>query len=124
MGEDNAAIDKCKEEFCARGIASSRQRLWLSLRACRAYIRGQLPEEKPMLMLSKASVKGPHTHADEILMTASVGFMIFGTSRSSSRTSRGPYRTAPRMIDLLGSNRVLHNFRCQDPQGALAQRAN
>src|SRR5882762_5582754 len=40
----------------------------------------------------------PHTHADEILMTASVGLMIFGTSRSSKRTSRGPYRTAPRMI--------------------------
>src|SRR6266576_6403706 len=43
----------------------------------------------------------PHTHADEILMTASVGLMIFGTSRSSKRTSRGPYRTAPRMIYLL-----------------------
>src|SRR4030081_454712 len=40
----------------------------------------------------------PHTHADEILITASVGLMIFGTSRSSKRTSRGPYRTAPRMI--------------------------
>src|SRR4030081_3676240 len=43
----------------------------------------------------------PHTHADEILMTASVGLMIFGTSRSSKRTSRGPYRTAPCMIYLL-----------------------
>src|SRR6266705_7224634 len=43
----------------------------------------------------------PQTHADEILMTASVGLMIFGTSRSSKRTSRGPYRTAPRMIYLL-----------------------
>src|SRR2546429_9948364 len=43
----------------------------------------------------------PQTHADEILMTASVGLMIFGTSRSSKRTSRVPYRTAPRMIYLL-----------------------
>src|SRR6266851_1310638 len=43
----------------------------------------------------------PHTHADEILMTASVGLTIFGTSRSSKRTSRGPYKTAPRMIYLL-----------------------
>src|SRR5437773_4925179 len=43
----------------------------------------------------------PHTHADEILMTASVGLMSFGTSRSSKRTSRGPYKTAPRMIYLL-----------------------
>src|SRR5579864_3116062 len=43
----------------------------------------------------------PHTHADETLMTASVGLMIFGTSRSSKRTSRGPYKTAPRMIYLL-----------------------
>src|SRR6267142_1545543 len=43
----------------------------------------------------------PHTHADEILMTASVGLTIFGTSRSSKRTSRGPYKTAPRMIHLL-----------------------
>src|SRR5712675_3749008 len=43
----------------------------------------------------------PHTHADEILMTASVGLMIFGNLRSSKRTSRGPYRTAPRMIYLL-----------------------
>src|SRR5882724_7572355 len=34
-------------------------------------------------------------------MTASVGLMIFGTSRSSKRTSRGPYRTAPSMIYLL-----------------------
>src|SRR5207248_10199764 len=29
---------------------------------------------------------------------ASVGLMIFGTSRSSKRMSRGPYRTAPRMF--------------------------
>src|SRR5216110_1742302 len=43
----------------------------------------------------------PQTHADEILMTASVGLMIFGASRSSKRTSRGPYKTAPRMICLL-----------------------
>jgi hypothetical protein len=32
----------------------------------------------------------PHTHVAEILMMASVGFMIFGVSRSSKRTSRGP----------------------------------
>lgn len=31
----------------------------------------------------------PHTHVADILMTASVGLMIFGTSRSSKRTSRG-----------------------------------
>src|SRR3979409_1791054 len=43
----------------------------------------------------------PHTHADEILMTASVGLMIVGTSRSSKRTSRGPYRTATCIIYLL-----------------------
>src|SRR5947208_2619668 len=48
----------------------------------------------------------PQTHADEILMTASVGLMIFGTSRSSKRTSRGPYRTAPRMIYLLFDSSV------------------
>jgi len=39
----------------------------------------------------------PHTHVAEILMMASVGFMILGTSHSSKRTSRGPYRTAPRI---------------------------
>ena len=33
-------------------------------------------------------------------MTASVGFMIVGVSRSSKRTSRGPYRTVPSMIYL------------------------
>src|SRR5437016_13537831 len=43
----------------------------------------------------------PHTHAAEILIIASVGLMIFGMSRSSKRTSRGPYKTAPRMIYLL-----------------------
>src|SRR3989449_885192 len=32
----------------------------------------------------------PHTHVAEILMMASVGLMIFGVSRSSKRTSRGP----------------------------------
>ncbi len=32
----------------------------------------------------------PHTHVAEILMTASVGLMIIGVSRSSKRTSHGP----------------------------------
>src|SRR3954454_13664691 len=36
-------------------------------------------------------------------MTASVGSTIVGTSRSSTRTSRGAYRTALRMMDLLAS---------------------
>src|SRR5207245_26022 len=31
----------------------------------------------------------PHTHADEILITAYVGYMISGTSRSSTPTSHG-----------------------------------
>src|SRR5207302_6000877 len=53
----------------------------------------------------------PQTHADEILMTASVGLMIFGTSRSSKRTSRGPYRTAPRIVFLLPF-RVWATLRC------------
>src|SRR6266542_3911470 len=43
----------------------------------------------------------PHTHVAEILMMASDGFMIVGVSRSSKRTSRGPYKIAPRMIFLL-----------------------
>src|SRR5438477_2232327 len=43
----------------------------------------------------------PHTHAAEILIIASVGLVIFGMSRSSKRTSRGPCKTAPRMIYLL-----------------------
>src|SRR6516165_2838407 len=37
----------------------------------------------------------PQTQVAEMRMTASVGFPIFGASRSSKRTSRGPYRTAP-----------------------------
>src|SRR5919204_4527815 len=36
----------------------------------------------------------PHTHAAATLMTASVGSTIVGSSRSSTRTSRGPYRMA------------------------------
>ena len=31
-------------------------------------------------------------------MMASVDFVIFGASRSSKRTSPGPYRTAPRIV--------------------------
>src|SRR5205823_14116267 len=34
----------------------------------------------------------------DIRMIASVGFVILGSSRSSKRTSRGAYRTAPRML--------------------------
>ena len=34
-------------------------------------------------------------------MMASVGSMIVGSGRSSERTSRGPYRTVPRMVNLL-----------------------
>src|SRR5215470_6611376 len=36
-------------------------------------------------------------------MTASVGFVILGSGRSSKRMSRGPYRTVPCMINLLTS---------------------
>src|SRR5437016_11674079 len=43
----------------------------------------------------------PHTHVAEFLMMASVGLAIVGVSRSSKRTSRGPYRIAPRMVYLL-----------------------
>src|SRR3989442_1015145 len=57
----------------------------------------------------------PPTHADEILMTASVGLMIFGTSRSSKRTSRGPYRTAPRMIYLRISISLVSSSACGVP---------
>ncbi len=32
----------------------------------------------------------PHTHVSEIRRMASVGSTIFGSSRSSNRTSRGP----------------------------------
>src|SRR5256712_13474026 len=57
----------------------------------------------------------PHTHAAEILIIASVRLMIFGMSRSSKRTSRGPYKTAPRMIYLLilrYFSRIVLNVRC------------
>src|SRR5216684_9137417 len=55
----------------------------------------------------------PQTHADEILMTASVELMIFGTSRSSKRTSRGPYRTAPRIfISSFRFSRLVVSVRC------------
>src|SRR2546426_5997246 len=37
-------------------------------------------------------------------MMASVGFKIVGVSRSSKRTSRGPYRTVPSMIYLLSNS--------------------
>src|SRR5438445_3229998 len=43
----------------------------------------------------------PHTHVAEILRMASVGLMIVGVSRSSKRTSRGPYKIAPRIVHLL-----------------------
>src|SRR5271157_335138 len=43
----------------------------------------------------------PHTHVAEIRMMASVGLSILGASRSSKRTSRGPYSTVPRMFSLL-----------------------
>jgi len=33
----------------------------------------------------------PHTHVAEILMMASVGFMIFGVSRSSKRIGRAEF---------------------------------
>src|SRR3954468_19151445 len=39
-------------------------------------------------------------------MTASVGSMMLGSGRSSMRTSRGPWRTAPRMIRFLFLRRV------------------
>src|SRR5204863_6346524 len=40
-------------------------------------------------------------HVTEFLMIASVGFAIVGSPSSSTRMSRGPYRTAPRMPYLL-----------------------
>src|SRR5262249_23827932 len=43
----------------------------------------------------------PHTQVAEIRIMASVGLVIFGNSRSSKRTSRGPYRTVPFIICLL-----------------------
>src|SRR6266403_1470519 len=46
----------------------------------------------------------PHTQVADILMMASVGFKIVGVSRSSKRTSRGPYRTVPSMIYLLSNS--------------------
>jgi len=49
-------------------------------------------------MLRYGHRSDPHTHVAEILMMAPVGLMILGTSRSSKRMSRGPYRTAPRMV--------------------------
>jgi hypothetical protein len=39
----------------------------------------------------------PHTQVAGSRMMASVSFWSFGSSRSSTRISRGPYRTAPRM---------------------------
>ncbi len=68
----------------------------------------------------------PQTHAAEILMMASVGWMIFGVSPFSKRTSRGPYRTAPCMtlLRLLNDFVLNHNFRCQHLWRALAGRAN
>src|SRR5829696_3398488 len=39
----------------------------------------------------------PHTQVAASRMTASVGFSILGSSRSSTRTSPGAYSTAPRM---------------------------
>src|SRR5215211_6499234 len=37
----------------------------------------------------------------ESRMTASVGSMMVGSSRRSTRTSFGPWRTAPRMVGVL-----------------------
>src|SRR5438105_12275609 len=51
----------------------------------------------------------PHTHVAEVLMMASVGLTIFGSSRSSNRTSRGPYKTAPCIFFLLFSA-IAHLF--------------
>src|SRR3954467_15964079 len=46
----------------------------------------------------------PHTQVAASRMTASVGFSIFGSSRVSTRMSRGAWSTAPRMvIPLVGS---------------------
>src|SRR5918992_4832603 len=39
----------------------------------------------------------PHTQAADTRMIASVGSTIRGSSRSSTRTSPGPYITAPRI---------------------------
>src|SRR3954468_23708566 len=40
----------------------------------------------------------PHTHVADMRMMTSVGSTIFGSSRSTKRTSRGPYSTAPFMF--------------------------
>src|SRR3954469_16835111 len=40
----------------------------------------------------------PHTQVADSRMTASVGFSIFGSSRVSTRMSRGAWSTAPRMV--------------------------
>src|SRR5437899_7392114 len=57
----------------------------------------------------------PQTHAAETLMRASVGLMIFGMSRSSKRTSRGPYKTAPRMIYPYFDSSVISSSVCGVP---------
>ena len=43
----------------------------------------------------------PQTHVAAIRITASVGSMIFGSSRSSNRMSPGPYKTVPLIRNLL-----------------------
>src|SRR5437016_3373133 len=52
----------------------------------------------------------PQTQAAEILMMASVGLKIVGSSRSSKRTSRGAYSTAPRIVYLLLLDRASHEI--------------
>src|SRR5712671_4812618 len=49
------------------------------------------------LMPRKSHRSDPHTQVAEIRMIASVGCSIFGSSRSSKRTSPGAWMTAPRM---------------------------
>ena len=40
----------------------------------------------------------PQTHVAAMRITASVGLLIFGSSRSSNRMSPGPYKTVPRIV--------------------------
>src|SRR4051794_14030339 len=51
-------------------------------------------------------------------MTASVGFSIFGSSRVSTRMSRGAWSTAPRMVIPFASIfRVVSGFLRLEPRG-------
>jgi hypothetical protein len=57
----------------------------------------------------------PQMHVTDVLMIASVGRTIFGSSSTSNRMSRGPNRTAPRIvIPFLTTSGSLQHCYCQD----------